>query len=79
MSWKQCPECGKRKVHCIDSRWRGTDTRRRYACLNKRCGHRFTTLEDLVKDKTRAGNKIRTIASIEKDRLMAKIEGLLRE
>ncbi len=49
----RCPKCGHREDKVIDSRSARNDSaiRRRRSCL--RCGHRFTTYEQIVKPKLR--------------------------
>lgn len=83
MSWLKCPRCKRDSVFCIDSRPRIDGTRRRYKCSIKKCGYRFTTLEEIIagqKGHPRGpGNGIGSIAKIEKDRLMKRIDKMLEK
>ena len=83
MSWKLCPRCGGKKLSCYESRWTASDfTRRRYECLNRKCKVRFTTAEEIVPgrigNKNSRGVAIKSLADSTKDRLMKRIDKLLK-
>jgi transcriptional regulator NrdR family protein len=44
-----CPNCGKR-LSCLETRSTSMRTRRRYKCPE--CEMRYTSVEDLISDKT---------------------------
>ena len=48
-----CPYCNNSKCRVIDSRDVGFTRRRRYFC--KECGRRFTTTENVVKNRKGTG------------------------
>ena len=72
-----CPKCGSASK-CLDSRPSANDsTRRRYACLSKRCATRWSTLETLVivdkKGKRGVGVRGRSLQTILRERTEATV------
>lgn len=82
MSWGKCPSCGGENVGCIDSRHIRKSTIRtwrRYKCFSKKCGKRFTTVEEIVHQGIPPRKKTPVISLLEASRraLEARIQRVL--
>jgi transcriptional repressor NrdR len=70
----RCPKCGHLEDKVIDSRAanNGSVIRRRRMCM--RCGHRFTTYEEVVKAKLRVVKRDGRLEDFDRGKLVSGIE-----
>jgi transcriptional repressor NrdR len=70
----RCPKCGHIEDKVIDSRAAksGTLIRRRRCCL--RCGHRFTTYEEIVRAKLRVTKRDGRVEDLDRNKLIMGVE-----
>jgi transcriptional repressor NrdR len=70
----RCPKCGHVEDKVIDSRAAksGTLIRRRRSCL--KCGHRFTTYEEIVRAKLRVVKRDGRVEELSRAKLLSGVE-----
>ena len=70
----RCPKCAHQEDKVIDSRSarNGAVIRRRRMCL--RCGHRFTTYEEIVRAKLRVAKRDGTSEDLDRAKIVGGIE-----
>lgn len=73
----RCPECRGDNSAVIDSRYEQLGRRRRRKCLNRKCGHRWTTIE-IASRQSRASLKKELSLEYRKRLVDQATEGIVR-